>query len=230
MFVGHFAVALSAKRAEPRLSLALLFAASQFLDILWPVFVLTGIEHTRIVAGITAASPLDLYDIPWSHGLVTSLGWSVLFAAPWWARRRWRSSLVVAGCVFSHFVLDWITHRPDLPLWPGSETRFGLGLWNSLYGSILVELALFGAGVWSYASATRPTGRMGNVGFWAMCLVLAAAWLSGPFSPPPPDIETVVWTALAFIPVILIWVRAIDRRRESTIAAEPAPARPACRG
>jgi len=216
VFVGHFAVALAAKRAEPGLSLAVLFSAVQFLDILWPVFVVAGVEHSRIVAGITAASPLDLYDIPWSHGLVTSLGWSVLFAAPWWARRRFRPAMLLMGCVFSHFVLDWITHRPDLPLWPGSEHKLGLGLWSSLYASILVELALFGAGLWLYVRSTRATGRMGSLGLWAMCLVLCAAWLSGMLSPPPPSIEVVVWSALGVTPVILIWAWAVDRKREAT--------------
>jgi hypothetical protein len=215
MFVGHFAVALAAKRAEPRLPLAALFAAVQFLDVLWPLFVLGGIEHSRIVPGITAASPLDLYDIPYSHSLVASLVWSVLFALPWWLRREQRAALIIAGCVFSHFVLDWVTHRPDLQLVPGVSTRVGLGLWNSLIAAIAVEAALFAFGIWLYLAGTRATTRWGSIGFWVLVAVLLGAWLSGPFAPPPPDIQTVTVSALIAIPIILVWGWAIDRGRVS---------------
>src|SRR6185503_5233022 len=98
MFVGHFAVGFLAKRAVPRVSLTYLVLCTQLLDVLWPVFILTGIEHARIVPGITAASPLDLYDFPWSHSLVMSLVWSALAAAPWLGRRRWREAAAIAIC------------------------------------------------------------------------------------------------------------------------------------
>src|SRR5262249_4990880 len=132
MFVGHFAVGLMAKRAAPRLGLPILFAAVQFLDILFPIFILIGVEHARIVPGLMAASYMVLYDIPWSHSLVFSLLWSGLFALPFILRRRWREAAVLAICVFSHFVLDVVTHRPDMPLWPGAHEKWGLGLWNSI--------------------------------------------------------------------------------------------------
>ena len=217
MFVGHFAVAFAAKRAQPTLPLPALFTAVQLLDILWPALVLLGIEHTRIVPGITAASPLDLYDIPWSHSLVTSLVWSVLFAWPWWRRRNHRAAAIVAGCVFSHFVLDWITHRPDMPLAPGSDLRFGLGLWNSLGASIAVEALLFLGGIYLYASGTHARSRIGSVGFWSLVVLLTAAWLSGPFGPPPPNIDAVVLSALGAVPIILAWGWLIDRNRRPIV-------------
>jgi len=213
MFVGHFAVALAAKRAAPQLPLALLFVAVQFLDILWPLLVLLGIEHSRIVPGITAASPLDLYDIPYSHSLLMSLVWSLLFAAPWWLRRQARAGLLVGGCVFSHFVLDWITHRPDLPLWPGNSAKLGLGLWNSLGAAIAVESALFAFGISCYLGGTRATTRAGSIGFWALVLVLLIAWLSGVFAPPPPSIQVVTVSVLIVMPILLAWAWAIDRGR-----------------
>ena len=213
MFVGHFAVGFLAKRVEPRLSLPVLFAAVAFLDILWPAFIVLGIEHARIVPGITEASPLDLYDFPWSHSLVTSIGWSLLFAAPLLAKRRVREALIVAGCVFSHFVLDLVTHRPDLPLAPGSEARYGFGLWNALVPAIAVEATLFAVAVVVYARGTRATGRWGTIGFWAFVGTMALSWLSGVFGPPPPSIQVVAWTALVFIPITLLWSRAIDRAR-----------------
>jgi hypothetical protein len=216
VFVGHFAVGFLAKRAAPKLSLPLLFAAVSFLDILWPLFIVLGIEHARIVPGITEASPLDLHDYPWSHSLVTSLGWSLLLAAPLLAKRRVREGLVVAGCVFSHFVLDFVTHRPDLPLAPGAEGRYGLGLWNALVPAVAVEALLFFAGVFVYLKSTRATGRWGTLGLGAFVAVLTLSWLSGVFGPPPPDILVVAVSALVFIPIILAWSWAIDRARLST--------------
>jgi len=219
VFVGHFAVGFAAKRVAPRLSLPLLFAAVTFLDILWPLLVVLGVEHARIVPGITEASPLDLYDYPWSHSLVTSLGWSALFAAPLLAKRRVREALVVAGCVFSHFVLDWVTHRPDLPLAPGSDERFGLGLWNSIAQSVAVEALLWALGIYVYVRATRATGRWGTIGLGAFVLVLTASWLSGVFGPPPPGIQMVAVSALVFIPITLAWAWAIDRARPALQSA-----------
>jgi hypothetical protein len=213
MFVGHFAVALAAKRATPRLSLPLLFGAVQFLDILWPIFVLLGVEHSRIVPGITAASPLDLYDIPYSHSLVTSLLWSALFALPLLIQRRLRDGLVLGGCVFSHFVLDVVTHRRDMPLAPGSDVRFGLGLWNFAAAEIGIEAAMFVVGLGLYLRGTKSMGRMGTIGLGALAVVLLAVWLSAMFAPPPTSIRAVCWSAVVAMPVILAWAWAVDRAR-----------------
>lgn len=215
MFVGHFAVALAAKRADPKLQLGVLFAAVQLLDILWPVLVVAGVEHARIVPGITASNPLDLYDMPYSHSLAASLLWSVLFALPWWLWRERRAALIVAACVFSHFILDWISHRPDLQLAPGLASRYGLGLWNSFWGAIVVEGGLFVLGIGLYVMGTRATNRWGSIGFWALMLLLLGGWLSGPFGPPPPNIAAVTVPALFVIPLLLLWAWAVDRGRVS---------------
>jgi hypothetical protein len=213
MFIGHLAVAFAAKRAEPRLSLPLLFVAAEFCDILFPLCILFGIEHSRIVPGITAASPLDLYDVPYSHGLATSLLWAVLFALPWWLKLGRRAGAVVGAAVFSHFVLDWITHRPDLPLAPGLSFKLGLGLWHSAPLSILVEAALFAAGVWLYVSRTHATRRMGSMGLWVLIGVLPVLWLGAQFGPPPLDIRAVAISILVVTVIVVIWGRAIDRAR-----------------
>lgn len=234
MFVGHFAVALAAKRVTPRLSLPLLFAAVQLLDILWPIFILLGIEHARIVPGLMAASPLDLYDIPYSHSLATSLLWSALAAAPLLALKRSREAAVMAICVFSHFILDFVTHRPDLPLAPGSDIRLGLGLWNYRALEIAVEAGLFLVGIWLYWSGTTPVVRgnaageapgpgrvpakrikkMGTIGFAVLMALLAIIWLGGALGPPPPDIYVVAWSIVISMPLILAWTYAIDRARQ----------------
>ena len=147
MFVGHFALGFAAKRATPKLSLALLFLACQLADILWPVFVAAGIETVRIVPGTTAFTPLDFVSYPYSHSLVALLLWgAVLGSACWLTGTKGRASVLVAGLVISHWVLDFVSHRPDMPIYPGSAL-WGLGLWNSVPATLIVELLLFGAGV-----------------------------------------------------------------------------------
>jgi hypothetical protein len=127
--------------------------------------------------------------------------------------RSARDALIVAGCVFSHYILDVVTHRPDMPLAPGSEVRWGLGLWNQLALAIVVEAALFGVAVFLYLRATRSTGRMGSIGFWALIVFLCGGWLSGIFGPPPPDIRAMVTGVLILTPIILLWAWGIDRAR-----------------
>jgi len=213
MFVGHFAVALAAKKVTPRLSLPLLFAAVQFLDLLWPVFILLGVEHARVTPGFAAASPLDLYDFPISHSLVTSLGWSVLFASPLLIKRRVTEAAVLAACVFSHFILDFVSHTPDMPLYPGGHAKFGLGMWNSLGATLAIEGGLFVAGIAIYLRATQAASRAGAVGFAVLMVILAASWLSSALAPPPPSIKAVAATIGVAIPVILGAAWLIDRRR-----------------
>src|SRR6266702_1654805 len=140
MFLGHFAVALAAKRAAPRTSLGTLLSAALWLDLLWPVLILFGTEQVRIDPGNTAFTPLDFESYPWSHGLLPVLGWSVAAAVFYRARTGYRRGAAVVGfLVFSHWVLDFVTHRPDLPLWPDGP-RVGLGLWGSVAATLAVEL------------------------------------------------------------------------------------------
>src|SRR5687768_4256927 len=132
MFIGHHAAGFAAKRFAPRVSLGTLFAATMLLDLLWPLFLLMGIEHVRIDSGNTAFTPLDFYDYPYTHSLLNVIGWSILAGTIHWLRRKsWRDATVVGLAVLSHWVLDFVTHRPDLPLWPGGP-MVGLGLWNSV--------------------------------------------------------------------------------------------------
>src|SRR5688572_26032769 len=158
MFIGHFALGYAAKRSVPRLSLAVLFAAALFADLLWPVLVALGIEHVRIVPGITASTPLEFISYPYSHSLLTLALLGALFG--WIATRvaapaasqapdTSRIFVIVTGLVISHWALDVVTHIPDLPLYPGGP-KFGLGLWNSVPGTIAVETLLFALGVWIY--------------------------------------------------------------------------------
>jgi len=229
MFLGHYAVAFAAKRAAPRASLGILVLAAEWLDEIWPVFLLLGWERVRIVPGLMAASPMDFEHYPISHSLLTVLGWAALLGLSYYGQRRYgRGAWVVALAVVSHWVLDVVAHRPDLPLWPGGP-KLGLGLWNSVPATLVVELALFATGVAIYFRSTRARDRIGRWGAWAMAAFLLVSYIASGFGPPPPDPRVLAYSALAlwiFVP----WGWWVDRHREprtgprSTAAA--APARP----
>jgi membrane-bound metal-dependent hydrolase YbcI (DUF457 family) len=214
MFIGHFGVAFAAKKAAPQVSLGTAIFAAQLLDGVWPVLVIAGVERVEIVPGITKVTPLDFVYYPWSHSLAMAIAWGMLFAACYWAlRRRLANALWIAAIVVSHWVLDWIVHRPDLPLFPGDPGRHGLGLWNSVPATLGVEFGLFAAGIFVYLRSTRPRDRTGTYAFWALVAVLVACYLAAAFGPPPPSPEAVAWTGLIGYAMVA-WGWWIDRHRE----------------
>src|SRR5258708_2471226 len=147
MFIGHFALAFAAKKAAPKVSLGTLFVATQWLDILWPLYLMLGAEHFRIRAGITRVTPFEFYDYPLSHSLAMALAWAGAFGLAALIRRKGlRSAGILAALVVSHWVLDVVAHVPDMPVLPQGP-YWGLGLWNSRWGTILVEGGLFIFGI-----------------------------------------------------------------------------------
>jgi membrane-bound metal-dependent hydrolase YbcI (DUF457 family) len=214
VFLGHFAAAYGAKRLAPRASLGVLFAAAQLPDVVWPWLVLGGVEKVTIAPGDTPFTPLRFDSYPISHSLATVALWGGTFAAlHYWRRRRPKDAAVIALLVVSHWLLDFVSHRPDMPLWPGGP-RLGLGLWNSVPGTILVELALFAAGLWLCVSATRPrdgVGRWGFAGLAGLLLLIAAANVVGP---PPPSVEAIGWVGAAGGILFVALAAWIDRHRE----------------
>jgi hypothetical protein len=213
MFIGHFGVALASKRLAPRTSLATLFLAAQFLDVLWPVFLLLGLEHYRVAPGITKVQPLDFYDIPYTHSLTMAVRWSLAFGLIYYLiRRSVAGACVVGALVCSHWALDWIVHRPDLPLWIGGP-KVGLGLWNSWLASISVEAILFGAGIWIYLHSTRARDRRGVYAFWSLVVVLLLGWLAALFGPTPPNVPQLALGALVMWSVFIPWAWWADRHR-----------------
>lgn len=214
MFIGHYALGLAAKRVEPRLSLAMLLAAPQVLDLLWPVFVLAGLEHVEIAPGNTAFTPLAFTDYPWSHSLAMSFVWAAGFAALVRARRgTWRAAGVAAALVVSHWVLDFASHAPDMPLWPGGP-RLGLGLWRSVPATLVVEIAMFTAGVLLYARTTRSNDRVGTWAFVGLVAFLSVAYIGNVLGPLPPSAKAVAASALALW-LIPLWGLWIERHRET---------------
>lgn len=213
MFIGHFGVGFGAKAAAPRVSLGTLLLAAQFLDLLWPIFVLLGIESVRIDPGNTAFTPLDFVSYPLTHSLLAAVGWGVLLGCAYALHRRWlRGAVVVAAAVVSHWVLDWVSHRPDLPLIPGG-TKVGLGLWNSVAATVAVESLIFVAGIALYLRATRARDNVGLWALWSLVATLVIAYVRNMVGPPPPSANAVGWVTLSmwlFVP----WGYWIDRHRE----------------
>jgi len=210
MFVGHLAVALAAKRAVPKAPLGWLMAAATALDLVWPLFLLAGIEHVRMRAGATAFTPLVFDSYPWSHGLVMAVLWGILLAA----LGRWRGfspriCLWLVGLVVSHWVLDFLTHAPDMPLWPGRSPRLGLDLWNSIPGTFALEGAMWGVGIALYLCGRRATRWIGPLAFWSFVAISTVMWVTGPWSPPPPNQQFLAWFALIGW-IVLPWTAIAD--------------------
>jgi membrane-bound metal-dependent hydrolase YbcI (DUF457 family) len=223
MFIGHFSVGFAAKKFAPRASLAVLLAAPLFLDLLWPVFLLLGWEHVRIVPGITRYNPLDLYDFAWSHSLLMSIVWATGFALIYYRVWLYRAgALAIWIGVVSHWILDWITHRPDMPLYPGGGPRLGLGLWNNVAATMAVEIAMLAVGVWIYARVTRPRDRIGQYAFIAYALALLILFVGDRFSSVPPTVSEIIWSGIPAEVVLLIWPWWFDRHRDARSSASPA--------
>jgi hypothetical protein len=213
MFIGHFAVGFASKRVAPRTSVSLLITAALLADVLWPIFLLLGWEHVRIDSSATRFSPLDLYDFPWSHSLLALLTWATVFAFIYWRTTKYSmGAAMIWVAVLSHWVLDWITHRPDMPLYPGGS-RFGLGLWNSIPGTMFVELAIFAAAIWLYVRTTRAVDRTGRYAFLAFVLFLLAVYIADPFSPPPDNVSQLILAGIAAILVVIPWAWWFDSHR-----------------
>ena len=187
MFLGHFGVGFGAKAAAPKTSLGTLFLAAQFTDLLWPSLLLMGLETVRIAPGITTVTPLGFTDSPITHSLAAVLMWAVVFAGACLLLKRYPKGAWICGlAVLSHWVLDALTHRPDLPLVPGGATRVGLGLWSSLPATLVVELGLFRLG--SSSISARPVPPIGSglmhCGRWsAFCSWCTSETCSAPRRP-----------------------------------------------
>jgi hypothetical protein len=213
MFLGHFGAGFGAKSLAPRTSLGTLFLAVQFLDLLWPTLLLLGFERVEIRPGITRVTPLDFTSYPLSHSLALALVWGLVFAIVYWAVRRYRTgAIVAAACVVSHWVLDALVHRPDLPLLPQGGVKVGLGLWSSLPVTLVLELVALGVGLAIYLRQTYAADRIGSVGLWALVVFLLVIYVSSVFGPPPPSATAIAWAGQAQW-LIVVFAYAIDRHR-----------------
>ena len=213
MFIGHFGVGLGAKALTPWVSLGTLFLAAQFVDLLWPTLLLMGFEQVAIEPGITKVTPLNFLDYPISHSLLAVGFWSLLFAVVyWWLRKNTAGAIVLGLCVVSHWILDLVVHRPDLPLHFGESYRVGLGLWDSLTWTLLVEGSLFAGGTLLYLRVTRPANKAGLYGLWALLGLLTLIYLGNILGPPPPSTNALAWVGqLQWL--LIVWGYWVDRNR-----------------
>lgn len=225
MFIGHFGAALASKKFDDKPSLGTMFLASQFIDLLWPILLLAGIEKVKIEPGNSAFTPLNFIYYPFSHSLLFVLIWTFVFGAVYYfAKKDLKSSVVLGALVLSHWVLDLISHVPDLPLYPGSSLKFGLGLWNFVSLTILVEGIIFLAGAYLYIASTKAENKKGSIGLWLLLVFLAAIYISGIFSPPPPSAEAIAYSGLLQW-LFVAWGYFIDRNRGSISVEKPVFAR-----
>jgi len=216
MFIGHIGLGLAAKRMAPRVSLGVLLLSCQALDILCGTFVLIGLEKMRLHPGDMAMSSLEFVSFPWSHGLVMALVWSVIgYAAAQSLFRSRRTSLVIAALIFSHWVLDFISHRPDLPILGGGSFKLGLGLWNSVAGTLIVEVGLLAIGVILYTRTTTRSDRQGLFALSSLVIFFTALFFLNHFGPQPPvdmSPRKLVLPIFAYV-LLLPWGIWIDRHR-----------------
>jgi len=216
MFIGHYAVGLIAKKLAPRTSLGALIAAPILLDLLWPIFLLLGWEHVSIVQNTNPFLRLQFDSYPISHGLVAVVGWATLFASLYFGFTRYASGAIVIWIgVVSHWLMDYVVHRPDLPLYSGSRL-FGLGLWNHVWATISIEVLLFVIGVWIYLRQTKAKDKIGDYALWAFIVLLLLAYAGVTFGPSPRSVKALAIGTLVtwlFIP----WAWWFDAHREETL-------------
>jgi hypothetical protein len=213
MFIGHFGLGFAAKRVAPGISLAVLFAAAQLADLMWPILVALGIEEVRIDPGNTKFTPLDFVSYPYSHSLLLLLVWGFLFGIFYSLRSTETLALpLLWGLVVSHWILDFFTHRPDMPLNPGGR-EVGLGLWNSVPATLTIELAMYSLGVWIYARSTRARDKKGRWGFVALATFLPVAYLAN-LAGPPPSVPALYLSVMIAGVLLLWWSWWADNHRE----------------
>jgi len=217
MFIGHFGVGFGAKSQAPKVSLGTLFFAAQFIDLLWPTLLLLGVERVKIVP-TTALTPLEFTHYPISHSLLMVVVYGLAFGIGYYLYRKHLKSAIVLGlCVISHWFLDLIVHRPDLPLTPAEVTKLGFSLWNHPALSIGIEGIIFVFGVYLYLRVTKAKNRVGGYAFWALVVFLVVIHLTNILGPPPPSVRMIAWAGqLQWL--IVGWGYWVDHNREWRVA------------
>lgn len=216
MFIGHFALGFAAPRLAPRLPLTVSFVACQFLDLIWPVLVLSGLENVSVDPHASAFTPLA-FEYPWSHSLLSAALYAALgFVAGRLLGLGSRSAIAIAALVLSHWLLDFASHAPDLPVSPWGSTRLGLGLWDAPLFTLLTEVSLFALGVWWYTGATTAIDRQGVWALWTLVAFFLLMYGATAFG-PKPEVGTpaaaIAGPALATW-LFVAWAYWIDRHRK----------------
>jgi hypothetical protein len=218
MFLGHFGLAFASKKASGTAALGTSFLAAQFIDLLWPFFLIAGVEKVEVDPGNTAFTPLKFVSYPFSHSLAAVMIWSLLFGIVYFLlRKKSRAAIILAALVLSHWFLDLLTHRPDLPLSFGDGLKYGLGLWNNPAATIIVELIIFAAGCLLYLRSTEPRNKWGNISFFSLAVFFLLIYMMNALGDPPPDANAIGYVGLAQWLFILwgYWCDCTRRNRSS---------------
>ncbi|MFZ1978692.1 MAG: hypothetical protein WAV76_12125 [Bacteroidota bacterium] len=218
MFIGHTAAAFAAKKAAPKIRLGTLLLAAQFADLIFPIFILLGAEHLMPAPGITAFTPYDFYDYPISHSLAANIVWASIFASIYFFKRReWKGAVILACTVLSHWLLDFISHRPDMPIAPGLNWYAGLGLWNSVVWTVIIESSMFALGVYLYLRTTTAVDRTGSIALWSFIGLQVLLYIGDIVSKTPVDGHTMALFSLMQW-LIVPWGYWIDRHRKDVVS------------
>jgi hypothetical protein len=214
MFIGHFGAGFAGKKFNKSASLGTYFMAAQWVDLVWPLLVLFGIEKVKIEPGISSVTPLDFTYYPFTHSLFGVLVWAFLFGLIYFfIKKNKRVAIILGLLVLSHWVLDLLVHIPDLPIFPGLGIKVGFGLWNSLAATLFVEGFVFAAGLYLYLRTTKAKNKTGTFALWGLVVFLIAIYISNLLGPPPQSTEAIGIVGNAQW-LIVLWGYWIDKNRE----------------
>ena len=213
MFLGHFGAGFAGKKFSKSASLGTYFMAAQWIDLLWPILLLLGIEKVKIEPGISNVTPLNFNYYPFTHSLAAAIIWGVIFGVIYFLiKKNAKTSIILGVFVVSHWVLDFLVHIPDLPIFPGSELKVGLGLWNSFTATIILEGLIFGVGVYLYYKSTKSKNKTGIYSLIGLIIFLILIYISNLFGPPPDSVKAIGIVGNAQW-LIILWGYWIDKNR-----------------
>jgi len=215
MFIGHFGAGFAGKKFSKSASLGTYFMAAQWIDLIWPILLLLGIEKVEIKTGISSVTPLDFTYYPFTHSLVGVLVWAILIGTIYYfIKKNYKTSIILGLLVLSHWFLDLLVHIPDLPILHGEGVKVGLGLWNSFAATLIVEGLIFTVGLYLYLKSSKAKNKTGNYSLLGLVIFLVAIYISNLIGPPPESAEAIGIVGNAQW-LIILWAYWIDKNRES---------------
>jgi len=219
MFIGHFGLSFAAKKAAPKVSLATLFIATQLVDIIWPFMLVFNIEKVAITPGYTKMNAFEFLYFPYTHSLFMGLVWGLIAALIYaFIKKDTRGAIVIGLCVLSHWFFDLVVHRADLPITPFANYKVGLGLWNHVAATLIIESSIFFGGMLIYTSITRAKNKKGSWGLWSLAALLVLVTISNTFGTTPPDsIMTLFISFIILMTLIISLAGWVDKNREVLI-------------
>ncbi len=213
MFIGHFGAGFAGKKFEKSASLGTYFMAAQWIDLIWPILLLLGIEKAEIKPGVTTVTPLDFTYYPFTHSLFGVIVWAVLFGFIYYViKKKSKTAIILGLLVLSHWFLDLLVHIPDLPIFPGGSIKVGFGLWSSFAATIILEGLIFSLGAYLYYKTTKAKNKIGVYSFVGLITFLVLMYIANLVGPPPDSIEAIGIVGNAQW-LIILWGYWIDKNR-----------------